>query len=133
MSNEIDKLAWIYVREGKLLSARSKNKKLFYVPGGKREVGETDEEALIREIEEEVSVRLVESSIKYAGTFSGPADGKGKETTVKLSCYFADYLGELKPAAEIEEIGFIEYENKALCSSASIVVMDWLKSQGLIQ
>ncbi|MFT6248830.1 MAG: hypothetical protein ACJAZQ_002039 [Cognaticolwellia sp.] len=44
MNREIDKLAWLYIREGKILSARSKNKELFYIPGGKREKGESDEE-----------------------------------------------------------------------------------------
>jgi len=132
MIKEIDKLAWLYIRDGKLLSARSKNKALFYLPGGKREQGESDEQALKREIKEEVSVDLVPSSIKYAATFKAPADGKGCDVIVKVTCYFADFEGQLLPDAEIEEIGFIGYDNKALCSLASIKVMDWLKNQNLI-
>ncbi|HEY7866220.1 MAG TPA: NUDIX domain-containing protein [Psychromonas sp.] len=133
MKKEIDKLAWLYIRDGKLLSARSKNKKLFYIPGGKREDGESDQQALIREIQEEISVKLIPASIKYAQTFKAPADGKSSETIVKLSCYFADFQGDLAPDAEIEEIDFISYQNKSLCSLASIKVMDWLESQNLIQ
>ena len=132
MKKEIDKLAWLYIRDGKLLSARSKNKELFYIPGGKREVGESDEEALVREIQEEISVRLLPSSIKFAETFKAKADGKSDDTIVKLTCYFADFEGELSPDAEIEEIDFIGYENKHLCSLASIQAMDWLKNQKLI-
>lgn len=133
MKKEIDKLAWLYIREGKLLSARSKNKELFYIPGGKREEGESDEQALVREIREEISVDLIPNSIKYAGTFKAQADGKNIETIVKLTCYFADFQGELSPDAEIEEIDFIGYQNKSLCSLGSIKVMDWLKNQNLIQ
>lgn len=133
VNKEIDKLAWLYIREGKLLSARSKNKTLFYIPGGKREVGESDEQALMREVKEEISVDLIPSSLKYAQTFSAQADGKTSDTIVKLTCYFADYKGELCPDAEIEEIDFIAYENKALCSLGSIKVMDWLKSQHLMR
>ena len=133
MIKEIDKLAWLYIKEGKLLSARSKNKDLFYIPGGKREKGESDVQALIREIKEEISVDLVPSSIKYAETFKAQADGKDSETIVKLTCYFADYQGELSPDAEIEEIDFISYKDKSLCSQGSIKVMGWLKSQNLIQ
>lgn len=133
MKKEIDKLAWLYIRDGKLLSARSKNKKLFYIPGGKREDGESDQQALIREVQEEISVKLIPASIKYAQTFKAPADGKSSETIVKLSCYFADFQGDLAPDAEIEEIDFISYQNKSLCSLASIKVMDWLESQNLIQ
>ncbi len=132
MNKEIDKLAWLYIQGGKLLSARSKNKTLFYIPGGKREIGESDEQALVREIKEEISVDLLPSTIKYAETFSAPADGKSGDTIVKLTCYFADYQGELCPDAEIEEIDFIGYENKALCSLGSIKVMQWLKSQSLM-
>ncbi|MFT7052798.1 MAG: 8-oxo-dGTP diphosphatase [Psychromonas sp.] len=133
MKKEIDKLAWLYIRDGKLLSARSKNKKLFYIPGGKREDGESDQQALIREIKEEMSVKIIPASIKYAQTFKAPADGKNNETLVKLTCYFADFQGDLSPDAEIEEIDFLSYQNKSLCSLASIKVMDWLESQNLIQ
>jgi 8-oxo-dGTP pyrophosphatase MutT (NUDIX family) len=132
VSKEIDKLAWLYIRDGKLLSARSKDKALFYLPGGKREVGESDEQALVREIKEEISVDLLPSTIKYAETFRAPADGKSNDIIVKLTCYFAEFEGGLCPDAEIEEIDFIAYENKALCSLGSIKVMEWLKTRGLI-
>ena len=132
MKKEIDKLAWLFIQDGKLLSARSKNKELFYIPGGKREAGESDEQALIREIKEEISVDLIPNSIKYAETFKAQADGKNDETIVKLTCYFAEFNGELSPDAEIEEIDFISYQNKSLCSVGSIKVMDWLKNQNLL-
>lgn len=132
MSKEIDKLAWLYIENGKLLCARSINKTLFYLPGGKREIGESDEQALIREIREEISVDLIPSSIKYAQTIHAKADGKSSDTIVKLTCYFADFNGELSPDAEIAEIDFIDYENKARCSLGSIKVMEWLKSQNLL-
>lgn len=133
MKKEIDKLAWLHIRGGKLLCARSKNKDLFYLPGGKREEGESDEQALVREIKEEISVDLISSSIKYAKTFIAPADSKNSETTVKLTCYFSDFQGQLCPDAEIDEIDFISYKNKSICSLGSIKVMDWLKSQQLIE
>lgn len=132
MKKEIDKLAWLYICDGKLLSARSKNKQLFYIPGGKRELGESDIQALLREIKEEVCVDLMPDSIRYANTFKAPADGKNNDTTVKLTCYFADFEGQLCPDAEIEEIKFIDYQNRALGSLGTIKVMDWLKVQNLV-
>lgn len=133
MKKEIDKLAWLYIRDGKLLSARSKNKDLFYLPGGKREEGESDEQALIREVKEEISVNLIANTIKYAKTFRAQADGKSSDTIVKLTCYYADFKGELFPDEEIEEIDFIGYKNKHLCSIGSIQALDWLKSKNLIE
>ncbi|MCC4820109.1 NUDIX hydrolase, partial [Vibrio lentus] len=35
MHKVIDKLAWIFIKDGKLLMVRSKGKELFYLPGGK--------------------------------------------------------------------------------------------------
>ncbi|MEL0630259.1 NUDIX domain-containing protein [Psychromonas aquatilis] len=133
MNKVIDKLAWLYIADNKLLHARSKNKVLFYLPGGKRETGETDQQALTREIKEEVSVDLIASSIKYAETFEAPADGENADVTVKLTCYFADFEGQLTPAAEIADIKFIDVQNKALCSLGSIKVIEWLKSQELLR
>jgi 8-oxo-dGTP pyrophosphatase MutT (NUDIX family) len=132
VKKEIDKLAWLYIRDGKLLNARSKGKERFYIPGGKREEGESDVQALVREIKEEVSVNLDINTIKYAQTFKAKADGKSDDLIVKLTCYFADFEGELLPDEEIEEINFISYQDKHLCSLGSIKAMDWLKEKGLI-
>ena len=132
MKKEIDKLAWLCIDNKKLLSARSKNKNLFYIPGGKREIGESDEEALIREIKEEISVNLIPKTIKYAETFITQADGKELGVNVKLTCYFSDYTGNLHPDAEIEEITFLSSSEKALTSLASQQVMDWLKDKEII-
>lgn len=132
MTTEIDKLAWLHIHEGKLLMARSKNTTLFYIPGGKREQNESDEQALIREIKEEVSVKLIPETIKYAGTYTAPADGKAENITVKLTCYFAEYQGELTPDAEIEQIDFVSYENRLLCSKASTAVIDELYKNNLL-
>ena len=128
----IDKLAWVLIRDGKLLAVRSKGKALFYLPGGKREVGESDEQALMREIKEELSVDLEPSSIEYMNTFTAQADGKAEGVSVKLTCYFANYSGELQPDAEIEQLEFVDMNNESVCSLAALVAMRWLDSQSLL-
>ncbi len=133
MQKEIDKLAWLYLQNGKLLCARSKGKTLFYIPGGKRELGESDQQALIREIKEEVSVDLVSETICYAGSFSALADGKDDNIKVKLTCYFADYQGELSPDAEIAELAFLSYQDRKHCSLAANKVFEWLKEHALLE
>lgn len=132
MNNVIDKLAWVLIQDGKFLAVRSKGKELFYLPGGKREIGESDTEALTREIKEELSVDLIPSSIKYMGTFTAQADGKVQGVSVKLTCYFADYTGELIPAAEIEEQKFIDGNDESVCSVAALVALKWLEEKSLI-
>ena len=132
MKKEIDKLAWLCIYNNKLLTARSKNKNLFYIPGGKREIGESDADALIREIKEEISVDLTPDSIKYAATLIAQADEKETGITVRLTCYFADYVGNIHPDAEIEEVRFLSYIEKNNTSFASKQVMDWLKDKKFI-
>jgi 8-oxo-dGTP diphosphatase len=41
---EIDKIAFIETENGQILSTKSKGKSKYYIPGGKRELGETDEQ-----------------------------------------------------------------------------------------
>ena len=45
---EIDKIAFIVLKNSKILSSKSKGKNKFYITGGKREKGESDKETLIR-------------------------------------------------------------------------------------
>ena len=73
---EIDKLAWIHIVDRKVLITRSEGKDTYYIPGGKREEGETDQQALIREIKEELSVDLIPEEIEYVETFTAQAHGK---------------------------------------------------------
>jgi 8-oxo-dGTP pyrophosphatase MutT (NUDIX family) len=59
------------------ISTKSKGKTKYYIPGGKRENGESDEQTLIREIAEELSV--ASQMAEYIGTFSAQSDGEKKE------------------------------------------------------
>jgi 8-oxo-dGTP diphosphatase len=103
----IDKLAWIYIQNRKILSTRSKGKDTWYIPGGKREGSETDIEALTREIKEELSVDLIPSTIKFVKTFQAQAHGKSEGVIVQMTCYSAEYVGKLTPSAEIETMEWL--------------------------
>ncbi|MFI5563818.1 hypothetical protein ACIA2T_31425 [Amycolatopsis japonica] len=59
---EIDSLAWIHVRDRRLLSVRTEGKAKFYLPGGKREPGEGDVAGLCREIREPAPGREIAES-----------------------------------------------------------------------
>ena len=108
---EIDKIAFIYLKGGKILSTLSKGKDTYYIPGGKREGSETDEETLIRECKEELTIDILKDTIKYYGTFEAQAHGKREGILVKMTCYIAEFKGNLKPNSEIEEIKWLDYSN----------------------
>jgi 8-oxo-dGTP pyrophosphatase MutT (NUDIX family) len=132
-SQEIDKLAWLFVHDKRLLAARSKGKSLLYVPGGKREPGESDAAALVREIREELSVELIAETIEPAGVFVAQADGKPAGVLVRVTCYRADFRGtinDIAAAAEIEEVVWITSADRARCSVAGQLILDDLKAKG---
>lgn len=120
----IDKVAWILIQDGKVLSARSKGKDLYYFPGGKREPGESDTETLVREIEEELTVRIKPDTVRPFGIFEAEADGKAAGVRVRMVCYTADYEGQLTPAAEIEELVWLGENDRNQVSAVSQLVFD---------
>jgi ADP-ribose pyrophosphatase YjhB (NUDIX family) len=129
----IDKLAWIYLKDKKILVTRSKGKDVWYIPGGKREQGESEQQALMREIREELSVDLLPETLQYVGTFKAQAHGKPEGVFVQMTCYSGDFIGELQPATEIEEMTYlISSVDKNLLSPVDIIIFAWLKKRGLI-
>ncbi len=128
----IDKLAYICVKDGKVLSTLSKGKDVWYIPGGKREGDETDHEALIREVEEELTVRLRPETIRHYGTFEAQAHGHPDGTVVRMTCYEAELEGILQASSEIAEIAFVNYAWKDKSSPVDVLIFDDLKSKGLI-
>lgn len=130
MTKIIDKLAWLRVEGGRVLSTRSYGKDKFYIPGGKRDGEESDIEALKREVREELCVELVDRSIRPAGIFEAQAHGKTEGVIVRMTCYWADYLGELTPGHEIEEVVWLDYSARADSSPVDGLIFDWLYEQG---
>lgn len=122
----IDKVAWIRLEEGAILSSRSRGKDVYYLPGGKREPGEGDVDTLVREIREELSVAIVPGSAEPAGVFEAQAHGHPDGAIVRMTCYTADYTGTLRPDSEIEEIVWLTYADRHRVSPVDQVIFDHL-------
>lgn len=128
----IDKLALIYLQDRKLLVTRSEGKDMYYLPGGKREAGESDYTALSREVLEELNVSLEPETEHYFGTFEAQAHGKAAGTLVRTTCYSAKIQGEPQASSEIEEIAFVAYADRARCSTVLQLVLDDLLAKDLL-
>lgn len=129
----IDKLAWIYIKDRKILSTRSHGKDAWYIPGGKREEGESDQQALIREVKEELTVDLQPETIRHLGTFKAQAHGKPEGVFVQMTCYTSEFQGDIKPSTEISEIAWYDSTvDKNLLSPVDIIIFDFLKKEDLI-
>lgn len=128
----IDKIAFLYIVDGKLLSTRSKGKDKYYIPGGKREGNETDIETLVREIKEELNVTIDESTIKYYGIYEAQAHGHAEGILVRMTCYFAEFSGTPEASSEIAEIVWLTSENMEEISPVDKLIFADLKAQGLM-
>lgn len=128
----IDKIAWIHFENGKVLSTRSKGKDKLYFPGGKREGTESDIQTLVREIKEELSVDILPETAKLFGVFEAQAHGKAEGVIVKMTCYTADFEGEIAPDNEIAEVFQIDFDDYERVSPVDKLILDDLKQKGII-
>lgn len=126
----VDALGWVHVRNRRLLAVRTTGREAFYLPGGKREPGESDLDALRREVREEVTVSLLPDTLVPLGKFRAPAHGYPAGTTVDLTCYTADFEGEISAAAEIEEVAWLDAADTERCAPAVRLVLDELRRRG---
>ncbi|MEM8765410.1 MAG: NUDIX domain-containing protein [Bacteroidota bacterium] len=131
--NEVDKIAFIETRNGQVLSTKSKGKTKYYIPGGKRELGESDAQTLVREIAEELNVKIDIDTIEYVGTFKAQSDGAKDGVLVKMTCYKAKYKGNMKPTSEIEEIRWLNYKDLDIISAVDKKIFKFLKERGELE
>lgn len=130
---EIDKIALLYVKDGQILSTLSKGKDTYYLPGGKRELNETDEQTLIRECKEELTIDIKEDTIKYYGTFKAQAHGKTEGVIVKMTCYTAEFIGEIKPSSEIQETRWLNYNDINIISPVDKLIFKDLYEKEILK
>jgi 8-oxo-dGTP pyrophosphatase MutT (NUDIX family) len=94
---------------GRFLLVRKRGSEIFFQPGGKIDAGEQPETALIREIEEELGIRIAESQLSYAAKMSAPAANE-LDATVEAELFHLTLKEGQVPAAssEIEELIWIK-------------------------
>ncbi len=126
----IDKVAWIQVADGRILSTRSHGRSRYYLPGGKREAGEDDLDTLTREIKEELTVDLLPTTAVFVGEFSAQADAHPDGVVVRMRCYECAYEGEPQAAAEIAEVIWLDYSDRHLTSPVDQLIFDHLRREG---
>lgn len=121
----------VHVEAGRLLVVRSRNKKAFYLPGGKIEAGESLEDAVRREVREELGIEI--SAPELLKRYVAPAYGEGEGAMVDMTCFTADLLGTPVPTAEIAELTYVtrdEYRAHAETAPAIHEVLSDLVESG---
>jgi 8-oxo-dGTP diphosphatase len=94
-------------QRGHVLLVRKRGTESFMQPGGKREPGEGDLDALARELREELGCGVVPGSTKKLGVFEAPAANEPGQR-VQATIYAADLSGGIACQAEIEDYTWID-------------------------
>ncbi|MBF6330525.1 NUDIX domain-containing protein [Nocardia transvalensis] len=122
-----------YVRDRRLLQARSVGKDAFYMAGGKIDPGETPVEALHREVREELGVEV--ASYSELGVFHCQAYGQPPGVQLHMTCFTADLTGDPRPTSEIAELRYFtgsEYAAMPRVAPGSMLVFRHLHERDLI-
>ena len=128
----IDNVALLHVQDRRVLVARSRGKDRWYLPGGKREPGETDEQTLRREIREELGVDVLPGTLHHVGTYEGVAHGQQLGTRVRMACYGARWSGQLRASGEIEQLDYLAFDDLAQAAPLVQLIFQDLRAKGLI-
>ena len=131
---DIHKAGGVLIKDRQLLVTRAKGKDIFVAPGGKLEPGETAIEAIVREMMEEVQVKVNPDTLTVLGTFQALAAGNESKTVEMEVLMIQDWTGEPTPSSEIEAIMWINSTTTGvpLGSIFEHDVLPLLKQKGLI-
>jgi 8-oxo-dGTP diphosphatase len=120
---EIHKIIAIVIKDNKFLMVRKVGKDIWTNLGGKPEEAETEEQALVREIQEEIHCDA--TVIKKLGDFKAPA--VFDDAIVKLSAYLVNLNGEIKlDDPELEECKFIPNNYKELGIKMPVSIEEYI-------
>ncbi|MBS1579162.1 MAG: NUDIX domain-containing protein [Bacteroidetes bacterium] len=125
----------VLINKNKVLLALSKNKNAFYLPGGKVNKNENAKQALIREIEEELSCVLKDDRLKFYKHITAPAFGENANIIMEQDCFFYNEELNIVPSAEIEKTEWFskaEYLLQKNIAPGVIKLFELLEEDGLL-
>ncbi|MDJ0359056.1 NUDIX domain-containing protein [Rhodococcus sp. H29-C3] len=127
--------ALAFVRDRRMIQARSAGKSVFYMAGGKIDPGESAEDALHREVREELDAAVLDGSLELLGVFECAAWGHPQGTGLRMNCFLAELASEPVATSEIAEIRYFtrdEYAAMPDVAPGSMLVFDRMRELDLI-
>lgn len=127
--------ALLVIQNRKLLLAYSVNKGCFYLPGGKIDPHETAQEALCREIAEELNVSIHPGELFYYCHITAPAYGEKEGVLMEQECFFVNHTINPRASAEIGELRYFTlqgYLQQGRTAPGAIMILEKLKENNLV-
>ncbi len=131
---DIYKAAGVLIKDRKLLMVKSRKSDLFLSPGGKIETGETPEQALIRELQEEIGLAITLNDLEKLMSAEALTD-ETPPRRIKMEVFkVGSWWGEPVPQAEIEALEWVNSSSNPdrLGSAFAHTVIPFLKENNLI-
>ncbi|WP_058913776.1 NUDIX hydrolase [Entomohabitans teleogrylli] len=97
---------------GRCLLVRKRNTRYFMQPGGKIDVGESPQGALVRELREELSICVDPQALRSLGRFIDIAANEPQHQLV-AEMFTVSGTFQVTPAAEIEEVVWLDPDSRA--------------------
>lgn len=129
-ASDLTSVGWLCIRGGRLLVVRTQGREAFYLPGGKVEPQETHEQALVREVREELAVDLVPTSLHRLMVVRAPAHDR-PGTELHMHCFTADSIGVPRPSNEIADLDWVQPTEAQQCAPAVVQVLHELTTRDL--
>lgn len=113
MQNRTISVAALVIMSGEtLLSVRKRDTTSFILPGGKLEQGESAAQAAVREVHEELGLRVSPQELSLLGRFRAAAANEADRMVSSSVYVFSDLRRSIDPAlvaaaAEIEELAWM--------------------------
>jgi 8-oxo-dGTP pyrophosphatase MutT (NUDIX family) len=125
----------VVIKDKKLLLAYSNNKQAFYLPGGKIDKGETAQQALIREVIEELNIVLQEERLRFYTHITAPAFGENNGIIMEQDCFMYELEETPSPNAEIGDVDYFDsrsYPSQPAQVPGVVMILEQLKKDGLV-
>ncbi|MBN9303487.1 MULTISPECIES: NUDIX hydrolase [Dysgonomonas] len=125
----------LVIKNDKLLLAYSNNKRAWYLPGGKIETDELPQQSLVREIWEELTLKIDVKLLKYYCHITAPAYGEDENLIMEQDCYLYELHENISPNNEIGAIKFFDsysYQQEPAQVIGVLQIFKRLKADGLV-
>lgn len=117
----------LYVKNNYILLVKVRNNEKYYLPGGKIEANENNLDALIRELKEELNIKLSKETFKFVCSVEDVAY-PDNQNSVLLNCYYSDVSNyDLIKSNEITDIKMLSFEDKHLMAPAVVKLVNLIE------